>query len=341
MALALITRRRPAWERLTALLDRAQRGGLSRLSAAELEELGRLYRAATSDLAIAHRDYPGDPVVPYLNQLVGRAHAQVYQSEPLEWRRVGRFFTTTFPRAFRAAWPYTLAAFAMFLAGALLATLAMLIAPDQTARALLPPELIATVRSGRLWINIPSEVGSVAAASIMTNNIQVAFYAFAGGALLGLGTLFVLVNNGISIGAVLTFTSLNGLGLPLLSFIMPHGIIELTVIFVAGGAGLRLGKALLAPGLLGRREALIEAARRAVLLILGCAPLLVVAGTLEGFVSPSPLPNTLKISLGLVVGALLYVYLLLAGRRASRAEAGLTNPPLSDSLSLSAHRPSR
>jgi uncharacterized membrane protein SpoIIM required for sporulation len=157
------------------------------------------------------------------------------------------------------------------------------------------------------------------ASFIMTNNLQVAFLAFAGGTLFGLGTALVLVWNGLSIGAVAGLASLYGLGPELADFVAAHGGIELSVIFIAGGAGLRLGHALLRPGLLPRRQALTGAARRAVRLLFGCVPLLVVAGTIEGFLSPSPLPTGLKLAVGAGSTAVLYAYLLLAGRSPHRA----------------------
>ena len=148
----------------------------------------------------------------------------------------------------------------------------------------------------------------------MTNNIRVAVLAFGGGVLFGLATVLVLVENGLLLGATTGLAIRHGIGGALIGFVSPHGGIEMTVIFISGGCGLRLGHALLSPGLISRRAALTAAASKAVPLLFGCVPLLVIAGTLEGFVSPSGIPQLAKFGIGLLALALLYSYLLLAGR---------------------------
>jgi uncharacterized membrane protein SpoIIM required for sporulation len=149
----------------------------------------------------------------------------------------------------------------------------------------------------------------------MTNNIQVTFIAFAGGITFGLFTLYVLFMNGILLGSVAGVSHLYDFSDNLWGFVAAHGVVELSVIFIAGGAGLQLGWSILRPGLLTRRAALVVAARRAVQLLFGCVPLLVLAGLIEGFVSPSDvLPLWFKLFVSFSSGVLLYSYLLLAGR---------------------------
>lgn len=310
-----IARRRPRWERLQYLIKHANPAGRRAIPAAEVEELGRLYRQATSDLAIARRDFPRDRVVVYLEQLVGRAHLVVYRDEGRELRHVLSFFTAGFPRLFRQTGPYTLAAFLMFAVPALVAFLAVLMLPAAPATLIPDPALVEQVRQGRTWFDIPPSARPMASTFIMTNNIQVAFLAFGGGALLGVGAFWVLLSNGVSFGAVAGLCQLYGLAPQLWAFVLPHGVIELSVIFIAGGAGLSLGHAVLSPGLLPRRQALVLASERAVRLIVGCVPLLVIAGTIEGFVSPSSLPPAAKIALGLTAGVALYAFFLRAGRQ--------------------------
>ena len=168
-----------------------------------------------------------------------------------------------------------------------------------------------------------------AASAIATNNIQVSILAFAGGILLGTVTVYALVLNGLNIGAVLGYTHLYGLDGKLLAFMSPHGYIELTVIFIAGGAGLRIAWAIIQPGLLRRRGALVRAGQEAVLLVIGALPLLLVAGLIEGLVSPSDLPDVLKLIVGLILGLALHLFLLgpvvwmrLGMGRAESSEAG-------------------
>ncbi len=311
-----ISTRRPSWERLTGLLDRSRVSGLVALSAEELYELGRLYRSATSDLAVARRDYAGHRLVDYLNGLVARAHGMLYQSRGARGRGILAFFTTTFPQAFRLTWAYTLAAFLMFL---LPAAYSFTIAyRDPAAGAALFPgieERIQDIRDGREWWKEINDDGRAASSSlIMTNNIRVAIVAFAGGILLGTLTLYILLQNGMLLGVIAGAAHAYGFSGNLWGFVAAHGVIELSVIFIAGGAGLQLGWSVVRPGLLTRRAALTLAARRAAHLLLGCIPLLVIAGMIEGFISPSSLPLAFKLVVALASGVLLYAYLGLSGR---------------------------
>jgi uncharacterized membrane protein SpoIIM required for sporulation len=165
-----------------------------------------------------------------------------------------------------------------------------------------------------LWTDIAVSQRPFFSSVIMTNNIQVSFLAFAGGVLLGSLTVYVMIVNGLQLGGVLGLSLQFGLADELLSFVVGHGVIELSVIFVAGGAGLQLGWALLRPGPYRRRDALVRAGRTAVRLVVGCVPLLIVAGLIEGFISPAELSATVKAGVGLVSGVILYTYWLRAGR---------------------------
>lgn len=317
-----VASRRPRWERLELLLAQASSRKGSRMSADDLEELGRLYRHTVSDLAVARRDFPGDRATRYLEQLAARAHPMVYRRQSAGWGRAREFFVGGFPRAFREAGPYTAIAFALMAIPLTAAFVASLIDPV-AGRIILPSAPMADqIERGESWMDIDSILRPFMASAIMTNNIQVAIFAFAGGILAGLGTVYVLASNGLMLGAVSGLATKFGLGPTLGSFVAAHGGIELTVIFIAGGAGLRLGHALLAPGLLSRPAALGAAAQKAVQLLFGCIPLLMVAGTLEGFVSPSSLPIAAKAAIGVTATLLLYGYLLLAGRSRPTTEPG-------------------
>ena len=233
----------------------------------------------------------------------------MYRSPAGSWRRLGRFFLQDFPALYRAAGPFVLTAFLLFALPALAGYLLVLANPE-AAEQLLPARLTRLVREGHLWTQIPPEQRALASSTIMTNNIQVAILAFAGGILLGTLSTYVLVSNGLLFGAVFGYTQVYGLALDLAAFVSPHGYIELSVVFIAGGAGLQMAWAILSPGLLSRRDALTLAARRAVLLLVGTFPLLVIAGLLEGFVSPSALPPELKLTIGPLTALALYLFLL-------------------------------
>ena len=287
------------------------------MTSAELEEFGRLYRATTADLALAQRDFPGQTVTGYLNQLVARAHAELYQGEPLRWRQLKHFYAVTFAQLYRKVGRYTTVAFALFALPALVALLVTWADPAQIT-VVEGPEiagLVEEVKQGQLWTEIDPAARSAASGLIMTNNIRVLFLTFAGGITAGLLTAWVMISNGLHLGAIFGLLLAYDMAAGLAEFVVAHGFIELSVIFLAGGCGLYMGDALLRPGLLSRKQALVQRARVSVQLILGCAPLLVVAGLIEGFISPSALPWPVKLAVGLGTGAVLYWYWLRVGRR--------------------------
>src|SRR5262249_51378085 len=145
---------------------------------------------------------------------------------------------------------------------------------------------------------------------------------FAGGVIVGIPTVLVLLQNGLQIGAIAGLTQVYGIHGALWSFVSAHGFLELSVIFISGGAGLYVAHGILRPGLLSRRESVARAGRAATLLACGCVPLLMIAGTLEGFVSPSGLPGGMKFLIGLTTGILLYLYLFLCARGTGVEKSG-------------------
>lgn len=314
-----VTDRRDQWAELEELLKRA-RGGLRRLSGDDVFRLGQLYLSATSDLAAARRDFPEDRVMLYLNGLVARAHPIVYRQRSTSLARIGRFLRYGFPQAYRDAGRYIGLAFAVFALSALVSALLVAYRPSM-ADVLLPGEaqsLRSVMEHHHLWMKSATENHSVAANFIMLNNIHVAVAAFALGVIFGVGALYVMLVNGINLGAVAMMVAQYKLSLPFWSFVLPHGVIELSVIFMAGGAGMMVGDSILRPGLMRRRDALVRAARHAIQLIFMAIPLLVVAGTIEGFFSPSDAPSWTKFAVGIVSGVLLYSYLLRSRPRVQR-----------------------
>ena len=243
----------------------------------------------------------------------------------MDVQRIGRFVRYGFPAAYRTAGRYTAIAFGLFLISAVVSTLLVLWRPA-LADVLLPGTaqgLRGVMQQHHLWMQQATENHSVAANFIMTNNIRVVFVAFAGGLLLGTLTVYVMVQNGIMLGAVGAMVHQYGLSWQLWSFILPHGVIELSVIFMAGGAGLMIADSILRPGLLRRADALVAEAHHAVRLIAGGVPLLIIAGTIEGFFSPSNAPDFTKLLVGVLTGTLLYSYLFLS-RPSVQAHRSLT-----------------
>ena len=320
-----ISERKGAWQRLEDLLRLLDRSALRRLDREEVRELGRIYRRTASDLAIARAESRDPRLINYLNSLVIRAHGRIYRADPSEGRRrVRRFFVRDFPRTFRRTWRYTFVAFAAYMLFAVLffvgttrdAEFSELAGVD----ALFRQEIIE--RQPRWWedLNEASQVGS---SLIATHNIRVTFNAFALGALFGLGTLFYMAFNGAAHASVLALTYRAGYGHELATFMAGHGVVELSCIFIAGGAGMLFGTAVLFPGDLSRLDNLRLRGREAIQLLIGCVPLLAVAGLIEGFISPAAIAPSVKYSVAAATGVALYSYLLLAGRgeRPSPAEA--------------------
>jgi uncharacterized membrane protein SpoIIM required for sporulation len=303
--------RRARWSRLAALVESAQ-GRVTRLGAEETLEVGHLYRAATSDLAIAQRDFRRDAVAERLNDLVAAAHAIVYSEAPASRGRLWRVVTRDVPQSARGGLPFTLAAFLIFLGPAVVTFVSGLLNPGVAASSLPEAqreELVRRVPGSE----IPIDARPVAGPLIIANNIYVSVLAFGGGLTLGLLTIYALVENGAMLGTLFAVLMARGVAGNLLTFILSHGFLELSAIFFSAGAGLRFAWAILHPGELYRGDAIRLAGVQAIQVMFLVAATLTVAGIIEAFVSPTLLAVQLKLAVGVTTGALLWGYVLLAG----------------------------
>jgi uncharacterized membrane protein SpoIIM required for sporulation len=318
-------RRQEGWERLDALLQQAERSTLRTLGPDEVAELGRLYRWVTSDLAFADGRGYDATLRAYLNRLTARAHAVVYGGgKEGGAARVARFYSSTFPReVWRSRWPMLLAV-ALFLGPAALAYY-LIHSQPLNAFVLLPAEMIQPIHKSLHESNFEPSQSALGApalsAFILTNNIRLAFLAFAGGMTVGIVTIYVLVENGLILGGLAALYVDAGFGRDFWATIAPHGIIELTAVQIAAGAGLLIAAGILVPGRLRRRDALVRNARRAAILIVGVASMLVIAGTIEGFFSPQKFPPEVRLAAGGITAALLVLYFVVPNAQRERLKA--------------------
>jgi len=311
-----LQKRRPYWARIDELLACAGREGVRNLTHPELQELALLYRQTASDLATIREDASSRSLAHYLNQLLGRAHNFIYMGRRSRPGGIIKFYRETFPQVFHDTFAYTFTAAAIFWVLAA-AGLMLSITHPGFQRYFLGADMMETIEKRQMWTHSIVSIKPLASSAIMTNNLSVSFTTFALGITAGMGTVFELMFNGLLIGVVGAACWQAGMSLQLWSFVAPHGVIELPAIFIAGGGGLLIAKGLLFAGTLPRRASLVREGGRAVRLVLGIIPMLIVAGTIEGFVSPSEIPVWLKFS----VATLMFLLLLLFVKRKAPKQA--------------------
>jgi len=315
-----LDKRKPHWDRLESLLDTTARSGLGSLTRMELQELGLLYRQAAADLAVIREDPTAPHFARYLNQLLARAHNTIYAGQRGSALAIVAFLTRGYPAVFRRNLAYCLAALAIFAAAGLVGVVLTLSDPDFKVN-ILGPQLVETIQRRQMWTHSIVAVKPQASSAIMVNNMSVAFMSFAMGISAGLGTIYMMALNGLLIGVIGTACWQAGMSGALWSFVAPHGVLELPAIFIAGGAGLRLARGLVFPGTLPRKDSVTVAGSEAVRLVVGTVPMLVTAGIIEAFVSPTGLSSSLKYSLAAALLVLLTSYLLATPARSLDAGA--------------------
>jgi uncharacterized membrane protein SpoIIM required for sporulation len=316
-----LEKRKDHWVRLERLLDQSQKHGLKSLTHSELQQLSLLYRQAAADLSALREDTTAQHYSRSLNLLLARAHNTIYAGQKSSPFSVLSFYRYTYPQIFRQHLPFVTTAFLLFVAGAIFGVLLSLTKPAFMTQ-FLGPAMMDSIQRHEMWTKSVVAVKPAASSFIMTNNMSVAFTAFAFGIIPCFGALTWLLNrtmvpdtvsllffNGMMLGVVGTACWIHGMSLQLWSFVAPHGVLELPAIFIAGGAGLKIAKGFLFPGTLSRRDSLARAGVEAVRLVVGTIPILIIAGTIEGFVSPSALPYVWKFILAGVIGSFFFAYL--------------------------------
>ncbi|MGB6974322.1 MAG: stage II sporulation protein M [Terracidiphilus sp.] len=301
-------KRRPHWERLAALLAQSDQSGLGQLSRAELQEMALLYRQVAADISVLRQDPTARTYAEHVNQLLARAHHIMYSRRKTSLATLFRFLRDDYPAIFQRQFSFVFAALVVSVAWG---TLGAVVTSTHPAfmRHYVGPAMIATMERHQMWTQSVVSVAPMASSFIMTNNLTVTFVTFASGILFGLGTFWFLYTNGMMLGVIGAACHHYGMSLALWSFVAPHGSLELPSIFIAGGAGFRLGYAMLFPGHLRWKDSVAQGGLEATRLVSGIIPLLVIAGTLEGFFSPSHAHNWLKFTVGGVLFLLLNLWL--------------------------------
>jgi uncharacterized membrane protein SpoIIM required for sporulation/uncharacterized RDD family membrane protein YckC len=341
---AIVASGTPRWSSFAKQLDRAQRSGLKSLGEDGVRDFVAEYRDLAADLArlqTAARGREREEVF-YLSRLMAGAHNLLYRGRSLTFKDVWRTFAVDAPREVRRSLgPIALAAGLLFGPAAIAYT--AVVRDPGVARVFIPTAMldraedgVRRAKTGRGYISDPELFRPVMATSIIANNVQVTFAAFAMGIAFGIGTVIVLVTNGVSLGGVFGLYASKGIASLLVKFVAPHGVLELSAICIAGGAGFLLAAGLLVPGNRPRSEALRANARRAVRLVAASTVLLLIAGTLEGFVSPiETWPLAWKLAVSASTAVFLVIYLSGGRARVRHTQPAESSEP-SDLLALGA-----
>lgn len=306
---AFLAVRRPTWDRMDQLARR------SRLSGAETDELIRLYQSAATDLSTVRSAAPDPDTVTRLSQSLARARATIAGRHEPAWRDITRFLVVALPAAlYRIRW-WTVAVTVVCVALAAVSAWWVATAPGVLDAMMTPEQQQEYVQNAFAEYYQP---GAGFAGVVWTNNAWIAALCIGIG-ITGVGPAYVLLSNSLNIGAVAglmaDYDSLD----VFFSLILPHGMLELTSVFVAGAAGLKLFWTWVAPGGRPRARALAEEGRALITVAIGLVLALFVSGMIEGFVTGSALPGWLKILIGAVALAGFWAYTIVLGRRAVRA----------------------
>lgn len=315
-----IRTRQDVWKRLQSFLERVRKLSLARVPLDVFEEGAALYRQTSADLAYARMSYPDHPVVKQLERLVGQAHSLLYQAGTSRSSRWREFWTRTWPQQVRAASGPILLSTAIFWAAAF-AGFFLTVWNPVLEGFFIAPHMRAAISSGHLWTESITKVAPTAGSQIATNNIRVTILSWGLGLTFGIGTLWLLALNGLMLGAVAAACLRAGMLLPLATFIVGHGALELPAIWISAGAGLLMAQAMLLPGRYNRSTELRLKGRASVQIMVGIIPILLLAGTVEAFISPSSLPAYVKALVGLLLGLALLGY-IVSGTKKTKKVSG-------------------
>ncbi|CRK83201.1 stage II sporulation protein M [Neobacillus massiliamazoniensis] len=317
-SLQFIKKHREDWKQLEQMVTSLNKSKKV-ITGSNITQFYRLYQKAAQNLSYCQTYFPNDEVTGYLNGLVSKSHNLFYKDQISSGKQIRYFFSTKFIGLLLEQWKFVLVAMVLFIIGAIGSFLSVMNDPLHIY-SILPPEVAQGVSPEHLGKNGAAVDSSLMSASIMTNNIQVAILAFAGGVTFGILTVYILVSNGILMGALAALFWQHGKSYDFWAYIVPHGMIELTAIFIAGGAGLLMGYKLFVPGHYSRGFQLKEQAKRSVQLLLGTVPLFVIAGIIEGFITPAAIPLEAKYIVALLTVLGLILYVIIGKLKLSKSE---------------------
>lgn len=311
----------PSWQRLELLTRRAQRG-LSGLAPDDLNELVDLYQRTSTHLSYAQTYFADPGLSMRLSQLVAAAGSVIYGTHPRTLRGFARFFTATLPAALWQLRRYVLISAVLTFGPALVMGIWLARSP-RAVEATAPAALRQAYVQHDFRAYYSSQPAAAFATTVYTNNVRVAIIAFAAGILVCLPTAYILITNGANLGIAAGLFAAAGQSTKFWGLVLPHGLIELTSVIIAGAAGLRLGWTIVDPGDRARLAALADEGRRAVVVVFGTVFTLLIAGTIEGFVTGSGLPTAVRVGIGVIVEVAFVTYAVVLGRAAAaRGETG-------------------
>jgi uncharacterized membrane protein SpoIIM required for sporulation len=302
--------RAAVWDLFEERLRDAQRQP-RRVRHEDLEAMAFAYRQVLHDHALVASRFPGTGAAVRLRRLALQGTHWLQRDTADRMPGLRQFFGRSFPLAFRAHAVYLVAAVSLFSTALVFGATLAIVQPG-AGTVLLGRSAVEGLRRGHLWTEslVSTVPPAVSSSGIATNNMSVAMAGWAGGAVLGLGALYVILLNGFLLGLILATTLHYGLAGELLEFVSAHGPLEITLILTTAAAGLGLGHALVAAEDAPRRVALTRAGRQALIVLVGCLPWFLVLGVVEAIISPAPgVPAALKLAIGL---GLETTFLLLA-----------------------------
>lgn len=304
---------RASWDRLDWLVKQRRS-----LTGAQIDELVDLYQRVSTHLSVLRSASSDSALIGSLSSLVARARAVVTGAHAPLASEFVRFWTVSFPVVAYRAWRWWLVTGVVFLLVAVAIGFWVAGNPEVQATIATPAEIDQLVNHDFASYYSDHPAGSFAL-QVWVNNSWVAARCIAFAVLLGLPIPYLLLGNAANLGVALGLMFDAGKGGFMLGLLMPHGLLELTAVFLAGAVGMRLGWTVIAPGDRPRGQVLAEQGRAVVAVAVGLVAVLAVAGLIEGLVTPSPLPTWLRIGIGVLVEVLFVGYIAHFGRKAAAA----------------------